>query len=230
MKSKFCFIIFAISLFAIIFALATNPTFALTFNYGFETGDLTDWEAEGEAFEFQPTWGDNPTARNRGEVSNHEGNWWIGGFERYQGPEKGAALGQNPGDVQGDGPQGSITSIQFMIVGDKMNFLIGGGNHPWDSDPNPCCVNLVIDDEVVRTETGANSETMQRKEWDVTDLKGQIAQIVVLDRHGAGWGHLNFDDIHQADSGGNIPWAQATAVEARGKLAVSWAQMKKYYR
>ena len=100
MRSKFCYIKFAIFLFAIIFAMATNPTFATTFNYGFETGDLTDWEAEGEAFEFQPTWGDNPTARNRGEVSNHEGNWWIGGFERYQGPEKGAALGQNPGDVQ----------------------------------------------------------------------------------------------------------------------------------
>ena len=59
MKSRFSYIVFAISLFAIIFALATNPTFALTFNYGFETGDLTDWEAEGEAFEFQPTWGDN---------------------------------------------------------------------------------------------------------------------------------------------------------------------------
>ncbi len=139
-------------------------------------------------------------------------------------------MGQNPGGVQGDAPQGTITSIEFVIVGETMNFLIGGGTHPWETDPSPCCVNLVIDGDVVRTATGDNTETMSRKEWDVSDLRGQTAQIVVVDNHPAGWGHINFDDIHQADSGGdNIPWSQATAVEARGKLAVSWAQMKKYY-
>ena len=70
---------------------------------------------------------------------------------------------------------------------------------------------------------------MKRKEWDVSDLKGKIAQLVV-DKSSGGWGHPNFDDIHQANaSGKNIPWDQVLAVEARGKLAVSWAQMKKYY-
>ncbi len=117
-----------------------------------------------------------------------------------------------------------------MIVGDKINFLIGGGKHPWDSDPNPCSVNLVIDDNVERTATGDNRETMTRKEWDVSDLNGEIAKLVVVDNHGGGWGHLNFDDVHQADaSGENIPWDMVTAIEARGKLAVSWAQMKKFY-
>ena len=117
-----------------------------------------------------------------------------------------------------------------MIVGDKINFLIGGGNHPWSSDPNPCCVNLVIDDNVERTATGDNNESMTRKEWDVSDLIGETAKLVVVDNHGGGWGHLNFDDVHQADaSGENIPWDMVTAVEARGKLAVSWAQMKKFY-
>ncbi len=218
------------SLFTFLCVLFVNPALARTFNNDFETGDLTDWEKTGTVYDFQPTWGDNPTARNRGQASNHQGDWWIGGFEKYQGPDKGAALGQNPGGVQGDGPQGTITSIEFVIVGETMNFLIGGGNHPWGSDPNPCSVNLVIDGEVERTSTGDNNETMSRKEWDVSDLKGQTAQIVVVDNHGGGWGHLNFDDIHQADSSGdNIPWGQATAVEARGKLAVSWAQMKKYY-
>ena len=230
MNSNFYTLPFTITFFTILFAMTVSLAYAATFNNDFETGDLTDWEVDGTAFDFQPTWGDNPTARNRGEVSNHQGDWWIGLFEKYQGPEKGATLGQNPGDVQGDGPQGTITSIKFEIVGDTMNFLIGGGNHPWDTDPNPCCVNLVIDEEVVRTETGNNSETMQRKEWDVTDLKGKTAHIVVVDSHGGGWGHLNFDDIHQADSSGNIPWSQVTAVEARGKLAVSWAQMKKFYK
>ena len=227
-KCFFSLLIF--SLFVILFVLSVNLTVAKTFNNDFETGDLTDWEKTGTAFDFQPTYGDNPTARNRGEPSQHEGDWWLGLFEKYQGPDKGQTLGQNPGDVQGDGPQGTLTSIEFMVVGDKINFLIGGGNHPWDSDPNPCCVNLVIDDNVERTATGNNNESMTRKEWDVSDLIGEIAKLVVVDNHGGGWGHLNFDDVHQADaSGENIPWDMVTAIEARGKLAVSWAQMKKFY-
>ncbi len=136
----------------------------------------------------------------------------------------------NPGAVQGDGPQGTLTSIEFKIIGASMNFLIGGGTHPWDDDPAPCCVNLVINDTVERTATGNNTESMSRKEWDVSDLKGKVAQLVVVDNNGGGWGHPNFDDVHQADADGeNIPWDRVLAVDARGKLAVSWAQMKKYY-
>ena len=217
--------------------IVVNDLTARTFNNDFETGDLTDWEKTGTAFDFQPTWGDNPTARNRGQPSQHQGDWWLGLAERYQGPDKGADLGQSPGDMQlndagavaPDYPQGTLTSIKFTIVGDTMNFLMGGGTRPWGT-PEPCCVNLVIDEEVVRSATGDNNESMTRKEWDVSDLKGQMAQVVVIDQSSGGWGHPNFDDIHQADSDGNIPWAQVTAVEAQGKLAVSWAQMKKFYK
>ncbi len=53
--------------------LSGNLASAKTFNNDFETGDLTDWEADGEAFDFQPTWGDNPTARNRGQPSDSRG-------------------------------------------------------------------------------------------------------------------------------------------------------------
>ena len=61
-------------------------------------------------------------------------------------------------------------------------------------------------------------------------LKGKVVQLLVVDNHAGGWGHINFDDIHQTDaSGENIPWGQVTTVEARGKLAVSWALLKKYY-
>ena len=226
----FCFI-------AIFVIMSVDIAFARTFNNDFETGDLTDWEKTGTAFDFQPTYGDNPTARNRGQPSQHQGDWWLGLAERYQGPEKGAALGQNPGDLERDSngninpdaPQGTLTSIEFPIVGDTMNFLMGGGSRAWGT-AEPCCVNLVIDEEVVRTMTGSNTESMTRREWDVSDLKGEIAQLVVVDQSSGGWGHPNFDDVHQADaSGDNIPWSQVTAVEARGKLAVSWAQMKKFY-
>ena len=213
----------------ILFILPVNLAFSRAFNNDFETGDLTDWEKEGTAFDFQPTWGDNPTARNRGQPSKHQGEWWLGLFEKYPGKDKAKALGVNPGATQGDAPQGKLTSIEFKIIGDSMNFLIGGGNHPWGGN-TPCCVNLEINGDVERTATGNATETMSRKEWDVSDLKGKIAKLVVVDQNSGGWGHPNFDDVHQANADGeNIPWDRVLAVEARGKLAVSWAQMKKYY-
>jgi len=55
------------------------------FTTDFETGDLKGWTKTGDAFDFQPTKGDNPTARNRNQPSKHEGDWWIGGYEKYQG-------------------------------------------------------------------------------------------------------------------------------------------------
>ena len=237
MKHMFLFIILPLFL-IVLFMLPVNIVCARTFNNDFETGDLTDWEiTSGDAFDFQPTYGDNPTARNRGQPSMHQGDWWLGLAEAYQGPNNNH--GQQPGQLAGNGqadlPQGTLESIEFKIIGETMNFLMGGGNRPWDANPEPCCVNLVINGEVERTATGVQNaeggnETLTRREWDVADLKGEIAQIVVVDNSSGGWGHPNFDDIHQANSRGeNIPWDQVLAVEARGKLAVSWAQMKKYY-
>ncbi len=218
------------SVLLMLFVLPVNLASARAFNNDFETGDLTDWEKDGEAFDFQPTWGDNPTARNRGQPSQHQGDWWLGLYEKYQGPDIGKKLGQNPGGTQGDGPQGTLTSIEFTIVGKTMNFLIGGGNHPWKDDPGPCSVNLEINGKVELTATGNATETMIRVEWDLSGLSGETAQIVVVDENSGGWGHPNFDDIHQADTRGrNIPWEQVLAVDARGKLAATWAQMKKYY-
>jgi hypothetical protein len=199
-------------------------------NIGFETGDLTDWTAEGEAFEFQPTWGDNPTARGRGQASEHAGDWWLGLYEAYQGPEIGEALGQVAGAIQGDGPQGTLTSDDFSLIGETMNFLMGGGAHPWVDDAAPTCVNLVVNGDVVRTATGANTETFSRQEWDIADFKGERGHLVVVDNNGGGWGHPNFDDVHQADaSGTNISWDRVLAVGAQGKLPVTWAHMKRYY-
>lgn len=61
-------------------------------NSDFETGDLTGWMKTGNAFDYQPTRGNN-TGIRRGENSNHQGKWWMGGFEKYQGKDR-----QEPGD------------------------------------------------------------------------------------------------------------------------------------
>ena len=72
-------------------------------------------------FNNQPTFGDNPTARSRGQPSKHQGDWWIGGYENR--PSKEA----QPGATQGDSPTGRLTSPRFRIIGRNILFLIGGG-------------------------------------------------------------------------------------------------------
>lgn len=43
--------------------------------WDFKTGDLNGWESPGDAFTHQTAYGDNPTARGRGQPSNHEGDY-----------------------------------------------------------------------------------------------------------------------------------------------------------
>jgi len=88
--------------------------------FDFERG-IGDWKKTGTAFNNQPTYGDNPTARNRGQPANQQGNWWIGGYENR--PSKSAPAGKE----LGDGPQGTLTSPFFTITGKHISFLIGGG-------------------------------------------------------------------------------------------------------
>src|SRR5881394_3555490 len=65
-------------------------------NLDFEEGTLKDWKAEGKAFEGQPIKGDTVFPRRNDMRSDHQGNYWIGGFEKV-----------------GDDPKGTLTSAPF---------------------------------------------------------------------------------------------------------------------
>ena len=90
-------------------------------NFDFERGNLYGWTKSGTAFNFQPTYGDNPTARRRGQPARMQGKWWIGTFEKRPNPRSRA------GATQGDRPTGTLSSMRFRIVGNHIDFLIGGG-------------------------------------------------------------------------------------------------------
>lgn len=152
--------------------------------WDFESGDLRGWSKTGNAFNTQPTYGDNPTARNRGQASNHQGNYWIGGYENRH------RQSDPPGRIQGDGPQGTLTSAPFIISSSAISFLIGGG-----CDINTERVELLINGQVVLKATGKCTETMERTQWDVTPYHGQKAQLRLIDASSGGWGHINFDDV-----------------------------------
>ncbi len=47
--------------------------------------------------------------------------------------------------------------------------------------------------------TGRNEEYLRPSAWDVSDLHGQSARIVIVDHRQGSWGHINVDQIVQTD-------------------------------
>lgn len=160
------------------------------FTLDFETGSLRGWQKTGNAFNYQPTLNDNPTARHRGQPSRHQGRYWIGTYERYQG-----FRGQKPGDSQGDGPTGRLTSAPFTISHDYLKFLIGGGNGRGTR------VELLVLDPIEQTyvpresASGKNTETMHRVVWNISRFQGKRAKLRIVDDSSGAWGHINADDF-----------------------------------
>lgn len=60
-------------------------------------------------------------------------------------------------------------------------------------------VKLVVDNQVVRSSTGSNSETLDWTHWNVRDLIGKTAQIVISDNASGGWGHILADQFSLSD-------------------------------
>ena len=157
------------------------------FTLDFEEGNLRGWIQTGEAFRHQPTLDDNPSARERGQPSNHQGRFWIGTFEKYQGRR-----GQTPGDIQGDGPRGVLTSSFFIVPSGTLTFLIGGGSsyqtrvELYSRDPDATGLPFA---------TGNDTETMRRVTWNLTPFVGKRMQIRIVDDSSDPWGHINVDDF-----------------------------------
>ena len=135
----------------------------------FEGQDYGDWQATGEAFGLKPT------------RDNLEFQKDITGFE---------GIGFANSSSDGDKPQGKLTSPKFQVQRKFVNFLIGGGNHH-----NKTCINLVIDDQIVRTATGHNQAKLAAVTWDVSEFSDKIARLEIVDKHSGGWGHISLDHI-----------------------------------
>ncbi|HKB39592.1 MAG TPA: PVC-type heme-binding CxxCH protein, partial [Gemmataceae bacterium] len=153
-------------------------------NLDFETGDLRDWTAEGDAFAGQPIKGDTVVKRRGDMKSEHQGNYWIGGYER-----------------NGDKPQGTLTSAPFKVTHPWAAFLVGGGPH------ETTCVELVRRDsgKVFLRASGQERENMHRVVVDLKDHQGKEIFIRLVDRHSGHWGHVNFDDFRFYDRKPNFP-------------------------
>ena len=134
------------------------------------------------------------------------GHWRVIGSAFGTGPARGALPGQmavsgfkGKGLVNsfagGDSSTGMLTSPEFKIARRSIGFLIGGGGFE-----EKTCVNLVVGEKVVRSAAGPNtasegSEALEPAGWNVEDLIGKTAQIVIIDNATGGWGHINVDHI-----------------------------------
>lgn len=155
-------------------------------NLDFETGTLADWTAEGDAWEGQPIKGDTVHARRPDMASNHEGDYWIGGYEKF-----------------GDERIGTLTSAPFVVSQRFASFLLACG------DGENSRVELVRKDtgDVFYKMNGKNDETMQKIVVDLRPHLGQEIMVRLVDNHRGGWGHVNFDHfrLHEQRPGEITP-------------------------
>ena len=175
--------------------------------WDFETGDLTGWFATGNAFDHQPTYGDNSRRRmiykgigriasftsGEPQSSLNQGRYYIGTYEKRPGNKTDYLLPDSEyheGDIQGDEPIGTLLSDPFVIEGEHISFLIGGGcNH------NTEYIELLVDGFATMRATGQCSESMDVVDWNVAAHKGRAAQIKIVDASSTHWGHINVDRI-----------------------------------
>ncbi|MET7700351.1 GH32 C-terminal domain-containing protein [Streptomyces sp. NPDC005485] len=141
-------------------------------------GGYGAWTATGDAFGTAPAHGTLPDQQ---EVSGFLGNGLANSY------------------LNGDSGTGTLTSPEFTVDKDYVDFLVGGGNHPAGS-ADPVAVELLVDGQVVRSATGKDAEALNWSSWDVKDLSGKKARIRIVDDNTGGWGHLNVDHIVLSDS------------------------------
>ena len=113
-------------------------------------GDDAEWTIKGGAFLDEPS---------------EEGGTGVTGHQR----EKFIYSASNGGDDS----KGTLTSPLFEIECDHINFLIGGGGFEGET-----CMNLIVDDKIVRTATGPNTKeggtkALEWHSWDVKQWKGK---------------------------------------------------------
>ena len=145
----------------------------------FEGKDYGGWKATGPAFHKGPASGDLLTKLEIEQVSGS---------------------GVASSEIDGDQPQGTLTSPAFKIERAYIAFRIAGGGYERHT-----CLNLRVGGKIVRSATGWNSDRLVAQSWDVRPWAGQEAQIQIVDEASGSWGHLNVDHIVQTDRPERLP-------------------------
>jgi hypothetical protein len=137
--------------------------------FGFEEGTYDGWIVEGTAFGRQPA--DGPLF-DQGPI----------------GPFEGSRLANSYGGR--DLAVGRLLSPEFLVDKPVLTYLVGGGHSPAD-----LAVRLIVDDRVVHSGTGFDTDLLQLRRVDVRPYLGSKMRLELVDRARGPWGHLLFDDL-----------------------------------
>ena len=140
-----------------------------------------------------PTFGDNPDFRGDPPAGT-VGNGYYGSAEYYQGPLSGRGA---PGTRMGNSARGELQSFPFIIEGNTMDLLVGGGYYP-----ETCYIALMdaATDTIIFSETGNGENLMTPRQWDLSGLMGREAYIKILDDEMGEMGYINIDEIIESPS------------------------------
>ncbi len=144
--------------------------------FDFESGTLDGWERAGLAFQPGVTAAQHDYQQ---PIIGHHGHYLVDSFHP---------------DLL-DQATGSLTSPEFTIDRARLGFRFGGG-----SSKN-LRVELVVDGQTVRSARGGgqNIEVLLPAIWDVADLRGRSARLVITDAEPGSWGHLLVDAFELFD-------------------------------
>lgn len=148
----------------------------------FEGGSYEGWTTTGTAFGNAPMRAAQMPAY-QGQIGG-QGQGWINTHNARSGEDVNKA----------DAHTGTLTSPPFILERDFISFLVGGGSHP-----NRTCIELHVDQQVVRSATGRNDNRMQPHTWDVRPWAGRTAFLKVVDQEPGPWGNIGIDDIIFSD-------------------------------
>ncbi len=139
----------------------------------FESGTYANWTVEGDAFGATPATGSYTSQQ---PVIDFEGKYLANSFNN------------------GDDSRGTLTSKEFTIERNYINFLIGGGTNP------DTYIELLVDGKsVLKSHSLFETETLQWLTWDVKAYKNKKATIRIVDNQRGGWGHILIDQIEQGN-------------------------------
>ena len=163
----------------------TSPTFTVS-------SPFIDLQTAGGE---HPWGGANPTAVNLlvgGQVvatatGNNSGSlgWNNWDVSQYQGQQA---------QIQVVDQSDGSTGWGHLMVGDIL--FADSAVQPWEVQTS---VNLLVDGQVVRSASGANSEALDWTSWNLSDLQGKRAQLQIVDDNTGGWGHILADDFNLSD-------------------------------
>jgi hypothetical protein len=151
-------------------ATATRPPPGATALFDFESGSFEGWTIEGTA------WGSRPVTRplpQQGPVRRYGGRYFVSSMHG------------------GDRSTGTLTSPPFELTGRRLTFRMSGG-----ADPATLRAELHVGGQAVRSAANETpTERMREHTWEIADLAGERATIVLIDGATGAWGHLNADEF-----------------------------------